>query len=290
MRVVFTGNTTGAMVKDWAYDTSGGTIATGNVLSDGSTVTLNSAFGSFTLGSQIGGSNSVIKAGDNSVTLTGSNNYSGATTVAGGTLALAPGASLAHTSAVTVGSGGTLAGCGSISGSTTIQLGGGHSPGASPGSQTFAGGLSYLTGSSLTWELAANTVGVRGSDFDAIDVTGGILDIATGVTSNLVFNAVGSTVDWTDIFWSTGHSWQVYNNADTPALASGTIFDTIHVSKDSTGADLTGGSFAWNQSGNDVYLIYAVPEPRAALLGSLALLVLLRRSRKPAGTSGIAWK
>jgi hypothetical protein len=36
MRVVFTNNTGGALIKDWAYDNSGGSIATGNVLQSAS--------------------------------------------------------------------------------------------------------------------------------------------------------------------------------------------------------------------------------------------------------------
>jgi autotransporter-associated beta strand protein len=280
MRVVLTNNTGGALIKDWAYDNSGGTINTGNVLQNGSTVTLNSAFGSFTLGSQLTGSNNVIKTGGNTATLTGVNNYSGTTTVSAGTLSLASGASLSNTTAVSVGTGATLAGVGTIGGSTTIE--GLHSPGGSPGVQTFESGLSYATGATLHWELDANSLGLRGSDFDGIDVNGGNLSIADGVTSNLVFNGSGSTVKWTDTFWDTSRSWLVYDNANTASLASGSIFDTINVSLDSDGSTLAGsrGAFSWGISGNDVRLVYtAVPEPRAALLGGLGLLMLLRRRR-----------
>ena len=56
MRVVFDGSGS-ALIKDWAYDTSGGSgfIATGNVLQSGSTVTVDSSSGSFTLGSALTG-------------------------------------------------------------------------------------------------------------------------------------------------------------------------------------------------------------------------------------------
>ena len=283
MRVVFTNNTGGAVIRDWAYDDSGGAIATGNVLQSGSTVTLNSTFGSFTLGTQVTGTNSLVKTGTGTTTVTASNTYSGTTTVSNGTLALATGASLSNTSSVTVQSGGTLAGSGTIGGSTTIESLGVHSPGAGPGLQTFASGLTYSSGSSLVWELTSQTddLGLRASDYDGVDLSGGGLSISSGVTSELVFNSAGSTVDWTDTFWSLGHSWLVYENANSPSLASGTIFDTINVSSDSLSQsfNLTGGTFTWNQSGNDVYLVYAVPEPRAALLGSIAILLLLRRRR-----------
>jgi autotransporter-associated beta strand protein len=284
MRVVFTNNTGGAVIRDWAYDDSGGAIATGNVLQSGSTVTLNSASGSFTLGTQVTSSNSLVKTGAGTTTVTGANTFTGSTTVSGGTLALASGASLANTSSVTVQSGGTLTGSGTIGGSTTIESLGVHTPGSGPGLQTFASGLTYSTGSSLVWELTSQTddLGLRASDYDGIDLSGGALSIASGVTSNLVFNSSGSTVDWTDAFWDLSRSWLVYENANSPSLASGTIFDTITVSDDSLSQsfDLAGGAFTWNQSGNDVYLVYtAVPEPHAALLGGLGLLMLLRRRR-----------
>jgi autotransporter-associated beta strand protein len=282
MRVVFTNNTGGAVVRDWAYDDSGGSIATGNVLQSGSTVTLNSTFGSFTLGTQVTGSNSIVKTGTGTTTLTGSHTSSGTTVVSAGTLALASGASLANTSSVTVQSGGTLAGSGTIAGSTTIESLGVHTPGSGPGLQTFSSGLTYSTGSTLQWELNDNTLGLRGSDFDGIDVSGGALNISSGVTSALVFNGAGSTVDWADEFWDIGRSWLVYENTNSPSLASGTIFDTITVSDDhlSQSFAVAGGAFTWNQSGSDVYLVYnAVPEPRTALLTGIALLVLLRRKR-----------
>ena len=96
MRVVFTNNTGGALIKDWAYDTSAGAgIVTGNVLQSAAyqgtqTVTLTSASGSFTLGSAItntgGNVNSVVKEGLGTATLGGTNSYSGSTSVVAGTL------------------------------------------------------------------------------------------------------------------------------------------------------------------------------------------------------------
>jgi autotransporter-associated beta strand protein len=88
MRVVFTNNSGGALIKDWAYDNSGGAIATGNVLQNGSTYTLDSSTQSFALGSTITGSNSVVVQGGNTVTLAGTNTYDGGTTLSAGTLAL----------------------------------------------------------------------------------------------------------------------------------------------------------------------------------------------------------
>lgn len=88
MRVVFTNNNTGALIKDWGYNT-GGSIAVGNVLQSGSVFTLDSSVLSFALGSAITGANSVVKNGANTVTLKANSSYTGGTTVNAGMLELA---------------------------------------------------------------------------------------------------------------------------------------------------------------------------------------------------------
>ncbi|MEI7909606.1 MAG: autotransporter-associated beta strand repeat-containing protein [Verrucomicrobiota bacterium] len=99
LRVVFTNNTGGAVIKDWAYDNSGqpvvvgrvhqGAVATGTQL-----VTLSPGSGeSFVLGSALantgGNVNSLIKAGAGTVTLSQVSTYTGNTTVNAGTLIVA---------------------------------------------------------------------------------------------------------------------------------------------------------------------------------------------------------
>jgi hypothetical protein len=204
--------------------------------------------------------------------LTGTNTYTGTTTVSAGTLAI-NGNNSAATGAVTVQSGATLAGSGTVGGATTIQSGATHTPGNSPGLQTFNNGLTYATGSTFQWELIGNTEDDRGTSFDGVNVSGGTLSIGTGVTSSLVFNT-GSSVSWADGFWASDRSWLVFANTNSPTLGSGSVFDTINLSTDSLGSTLASvrsdASFAWNQQGNDVYLTYtAVPEP-----STYALLVL----------------
>lgn len=290
MRVVFTANTAGAVVQDWAYEDSGASITVGRIRQGAPSagtqlVTLSPGTGEgFTLGSALtdtgGNVNSVLKTGQGTTTLSGTHTYSGTTTVGQGTL-LVDGATTGS-GLVSVGGGATLGGSGTIHGATTIE--GIHAPGSSPGVQTFAGGISYTTGATLRWELTdnLNTVGLRGTGFDGVDVSGGLLSIAAGVTSELVFNGPGSAVDWTDAFWDSGHSWLVYDNASLPSLASGNIFDTISVSNDSLDEAfaVAGGTFTWEASGNDVYLVYTIPEPASAgLVAAMLGLVLLRRRR-----------
>ena len=111
---------------------------------------------------------------------------------------------------------------------------------------------------------------------------GGIFTIQSGVSSDLIFNSMGSTVDWSDAFWTSNHQWQVFSNTNAPAVASASIFDMVNVSPDAQG-DLLGaiGTFSYSLDGNDIYLQFtAIPEPSAVamlLCGLLALGGLGRR-------------
>lgn len=230
----------------------------------------------------------IVKAGLGTLVLNGANTYSGGTEVNAGTLTVNnTSGSGTGTGALTVNSGATLSGSGIVGSSTSIS--GIHSPGNSPGIQTFTNGLTYLSGATFVWELTANATTVRGTAFDGVDVNGGTLTINTGVANNLVFNGSGSAVLWADAFWDSNQSWQVFSNASLPTLASGSVFDTINISLDSLGNDFAtsraGSSFSWSTTGNDVYLNYTVPEPGTYALLALAAAgfgthVLRRRSRR----------
>ena len=62
----------------------------------------------------------------------------------------------------------------------------------------------------------SDTLAVRGTDFDGINV-GGTLDFSGLTSINLVFNFAGSTVDWADTFWETSYTgtsgWLIYDVA-----------------------------------------------------------------------------
>ena len=265
-----------------AVQGTGGTVALGS----GSLAVSNAADNSF--GGAITGTGGVTKNGAGMMELTGTNTYTGTTTVGAGTLAI-NGNNSAATGAVTVSSGATLAGSGTLGGATTIQSGATHTPGNSPGLQTFNSGLTYATSSTFQWELIGNTEDGRGTNFDGVNVSGGTLSIGSRVTSSLVFNTAGSSVSWADSFWESDRSWLVFANTNNPTLARTAVFDTINLSADSLGVTLTSvrsnASFAWNQQGSDVYLSYtAVPEPSTYALLVLAAAALgfhaLRRRRR----------
>ena len=306
MRVVFTNNTSSPVVpvvKDWAYDnTTGAAITTGNIVQSAvsagaQTVTLTSASGkSFTLGTQItnslgntgGVTNSVVKEGAGTAILTGSNTYSGATTVNAGTLSIAASASTGS-GAVTVNNSGTkVMGTGTVGGSATINPGAILAPGnAGVGKENFSGNLTIgsTAGSIFEWELAATPKetpagvgggGVRGTDYDAVNVagtlggSGGIFRVVLNGSQNFSESFWDSTRTWTDIF-KTADGGSVVNFAS--------FFSSVEYWNSTTGNigtptgqgsfSISGSSLTWT----------AVPEPTTALAGLLLGSGLLRRRR-----------
>jgi autotransporter-associated beta strand protein len=304
MRVVFTNNTGGALITDWAYENGGGAIATGNVLQNGPVVTLDSTFGSFALGSQLTGANSLVKTGALTATLTNANLHTGATTVSAGTLAVGAAGSINSSSGVTVAAGanfiynsstalttgltlngnGTsnravLGGSGPINTSVTLDNPGDTlAPGNSPGLQTFTPAQTWSS-FSYAWEINNFTGTTPGTDFDqlgladSLGLTGGLGDYHLNVLSLTAGNVAGEVPNFSEI----DRSWTVLSTA-----AGITGFNaanwTVHV--DGFANPIT-GSFALAQNGNDLVLSYTViPEPSvAALLGGCGVLALLRRRR-----------
>jgi autotransporter-associated beta strand protein len=140
------------------------------------------------------------KTGAGSLVLQGANTYSGATTISAGSLILGTNGSIASSSVLNVASGATLdvsavsggfsvgasqtlKGSGTVVGNTTIN--GSLQPGSSPGLLSFNNDLTLGNTAATTMEI--NGAGVRGTDFDAVDVTGlltydGALTLTIGTT------------------------------------------------------------------------------------------------------------
>jgi autotransporter-associated beta strand protein len=287
MRVVFTG-TGDPRIRDWAYDTGGGSIAAGNVLQSGSTYILDSSTQSFSLGSSIKSSNSVLKTGANTVTLNTTNSYTGTTTISNGTLALAASGSIADSSVITVGTGGTL-NAGAISGGWTLETGqkltggggvsgdtlikGTHNAGdplsnSGVGSQALAGSLTYATGSIFEWDLNTSSTA---TGFDTVSATEGV----TAQSGSIFHVVLGDTVlgELGGGFWNSApNAMKTWSMAGIFGSNFSGAFTTVttHTDVSSFGSfSISGTSLTWT----------AIPEPGTALAGLLLTAGILRRRR-----------
>lgn len=123
---------------------------------------------------------------------------------------------------LTVGVGGTLAGAGTLHGSALIN--GTHAPGTS--GQYISGQLSYGPTACLTWHLYNNATASRCFGSVTTDTVG----VNAGAVIDIVLDQQGSTVDFSDKFWTQDREWPVA----TANSASG-AFGLGRVSVDSRG-------------------------------------------------------
>ena len=262
---------------------SGGTMVSEGTLS-GNTTSLQGNIGnnatvefdqrtSGIYGGILRGTGTLRKSGIGVVTFSGANRYTGETQINAGTL-FVEGNQAQATGALTVASGATLGGKGTVGGSTTISAGGNHRIGASatgdaPGYQTFANALTYNADSQAFWRLTANTTTATTAgkqNFDQAGV-GTTLTVSQDAIFNLAFNNVGSTVNWADSFWNVAKSnsdgWQIFNAALLSAPGQ-TIF-TLNPAdqwRDSQGVLLSVArpdytfAFYKDQANGDLYLNY----------------------------------
>lgn len=151
----------------------GSLAGTGSVNLGSATLTLGNDNTDTTFSGVISGlGGKVTKIGSGTFTLSGTNTYTGATTISNGKLSVID----SITSDVTVESGATLAGTGSITGNVAAQ--GAVSPGSSIGTLHIVGNHVFLTGSTYQVEFSPTAA-------DLLDVTGSVT-INAGVNIELI--------------------------------------------------------------------------------------------------------
>lgn len=276
MRVVFTNNTSGAYIKDWAYDTSGAPVVVGAIQQVGQNIVMSSGFTLASALNNSGGTTNLIKNGSGINILSATSTYTGTTTVNEGTLLINGSTDAAST--VSVASGAILGGTGTINGAVSVS--GSLSPGA--GIETFAtGALSFNNDSFLVHQLDSSVLKPVGSDL--LKVTG---NLALAERVGLSLSDLGGT----DVAFDVGDIFSLINytgtwNGGLFTLGGNELADdeeftfslnTWRISyNDAVGGTNYSGEFA---GGTDSFVnLHVIPEPRAALLSALSLLLLLRR-------------
>ena len=222
--------------------------------------------------------------GGGTLTLTGNNTYTGATSISSGTLVVD--GSIASSSMTTVGTGSMLSGSGTV-GAVTLAPHAAISPGSADGSpfgspgtlstgnETWAGGGTYV------WELdnASDAPGAKGATYDWLNIAG-TLDL-TAVTSGTPFtiNIVSLTAsDFAGLtpgfVFEQTYQWTIAtaNGGISGFSADKFAFDTSEFQSPFG----TLSPFTISQVGNSLVLNYTVvPEPSACALCIAALLVVL---------------
>ncbi len=237
----------------------GGTLDIGSSADGGLTIT---GSGNTTVAGAVfnngAGVRELNKSGSGTLTLNGDNSYNGVTDITGTGKLVINGNSSTATGDVSVAAGATLAGIGTVGGATTLD--GILAPGnGSIGTLTIANAVTWSgaasAGSTSDWQFELGL----GNTSDLLSITGGDFNKGAGDVFRFDFRGGTDSGTFTLVDW-TGNT---------------TDFSATDFSYTNLGGG-NSGNFAIDGS---QLKFTVVPEPAAALLGGVGLLILLRRRR-----------
>jgi hypothetical protein len=227
--------------------------------------------------SGVGGLNITRSGGssDSFALMTGTNTYTGDTTVTAGKLVVA--GSIGNSPVTVSGAGTVLAtdAAASFGSTLAIQNGAILAPGdaGTAGTATVTGSTTFNNGSIFSWDINST-----GANYDKL-LTAGLVD--GDAAGGSVFRIVVSDATFTDAFWNTTRTWTDIFTTDGTTTISGWADILTSVSVVNSGfAPIAPTNGSFSASGNTLTWT-AVPEPTSALAGLLLATGLLRRRRLP---------
>ena len=251
------------------FDLTGNTTFAGTIANNYALTVISAAEKTSEFQNSISGTGGLTKSGTGTLTLGAVNGYNGATTVNVGKLLVSGSAA---SSAVTVNSGGTLGGIGTV-GSLDVKSGGHLAPGVVLGTLS-AGNTTWEGGGNYDWQIndARGTAGTA-PGWDLLNISGTLTTSASSgskFTIKLV-TLTGSTAGDAVGFDNTHrYAWPI-------ATASGSIvgFAANKFTVDTTGFTsnptwVDAGTFSVEQYGNSVYVVYSPTCARPAIQPILA--------------------
>lgn len=238
-------------------------LAASRTVTVNTTTTVNTGVHHSTILGTVVGAGGIIKAGAGVLELKGANSYAGGATVKEGTLLFTPAQptdTAGGSGGITIESGATLAGTGTVTGAVAVQSGGFLAPGAvrNVGSELHLdGGLALAAGAEVTFHVFGS------GEHDHV-IVGASATMDVNATSRLKV-----------VLHDTPSFGQSFDLLDWTTLAG----DADLVGKlDFSAADISSFGWFWDTSGfNSSGIITVVPEPSRALLVLLGLAGLVSR-------------